>query len=90
MYVLATEARWIQTVDVDTGLPVYAPLEVTVRETEHFAETSFFEVTPCILPERATVSLIEFRFIVKFHLEILMDIGFLDSPIFVFSLFKLT
>ncbi|RVW42311.1 Anaphase-promoting complex subunit 1 [Vitis vinifera] len=55
LYVLATEARWIQTVDVDTGLPVYAPLEVTVRETEHFAETSFFEVTPCILPERATL-----------------------------------
>ncbi|XP_004308940.1 PREDICTED: anaphase-promoting complex subunit 1-like [Fragaria vesca subsp. vesca] len=52
-YVLATEARWIQTVDVDTGLPVYAPLEVTVRETEHYAETSFCEVTPCLLPERA-------------------------------------
>lgn len=56
MYVLATEARWVQTVDVDTGLPVYAPLEVTVKETEHFAETSFCEVTPCILPERAIVS----------------------------------
>ncbi|GFY82115.1 E3 ubiquitin ligase [Actinidia rufa] len=53
LYVLATEARWIQTVDVDTGLPVYAPLEVTVKETEHYAETSFCEVTPCILPERA-------------------------------------
>ncbi|KAF5944722.1 hypothetical protein HYC85_018799 [Camellia sinensis] len=53
LYVLATEARWIQTVDVDTGLPVYAPLEVTIRETEHYAETSFSEITPCILPERA-------------------------------------
>lgn len=53
LYVLATEARWIQTVDVDTGLPVYAPLEVTIRETEHYAETSFCEVTPCLLPERA-------------------------------------
>ena len=57
LYVLATEARWIQTVDVDTGLPVYAPLEVTIRETEHYAESSFCEVTPCLLPERATVSL---------------------------------
>lgn len=56
LYVLATEARWVQTVDVDTGLPVYAPLEVTVRETEHYAETSFCEVSPCILPERAIVS----------------------------------
>lgn len=56
MYVLATEARWVQTVDVDSGLPVYCPLEVTVRETEHYAETSFYEVTPCILPERTVVS----------------------------------
>ncbi|XP_015931282.1 anaphase-promoting complex subunit 1 isoform X1 [Arachis duranensis] len=53
LYVLATEARWVQTVDVDTGLPVYAPLEVTIRETEHYAESSFCEVTPCLLPERA-------------------------------------
>ncbi|XVE99778.1 hypothetical protein REPUB_Repub03eG0230500 [Reevesia pubescens] len=53
LYVLATEARWLQTVDVDTGLPVYAPLEVTIRETEHYSETSFCEVTPCILPERS-------------------------------------
>lgn len=57
LYVLATEARWIQTVDVDTGLPVYAPLEITVRETDHHVETSFCEVTPCLLPERAVVSL---------------------------------
>ncbi|KAG8651462.1 hypothetical protein MANES_07G131200v8 [Manihot esculenta] len=55
LYVLAMEARWIQTVDVDSGLPVYAPLEVTVRETEHYAETSYCEVTPCILPERAVL-----------------------------------
>ncbi|CAM8913570.1 unnamed protein product [Rhodiola kirilowii] len=52
LYVLATEARWIQTVDVDSGLPVYAPLDVTIKETEHYAETSFCEVTPCMLPER--------------------------------------
>ncbi|KAF3656075.1 hypothetical protein FXO37_15625 [Capsicum annuum] len=53
LYVLATEARCVQTVDVDSGLPVYCPLEVTVRETEQYAETSFYEVAPCILPERA-------------------------------------
>lgn len=57
MYVLATEARWIQTVDVDTGLPVYVPLEVTIKETELYSETNFCEVTPCSLPERAIVSL---------------------------------
>ncbi|KAJ8769461.1 hypothetical protein K2173_002951 [Erythroxylum novogranatense] len=53
LYVLATEARWIQTVDVDSDLPVYAPLEVTIRESDHYSETSFCEVTPCNLPERA-------------------------------------
>ncbi|KAJ0979367.1 hypothetical protein J5N97_014841 [Dioscorea zingiberensis] len=53
LYVIAAEARWVQTVDVDTGLPVYAPLEVTISETENYAETSFCEITPCILPERS-------------------------------------
>ncbi|GKU92135.1 hypothetical protein SLEP1_g5903 [Rubroshorea leprosula] len=56
LYVLATEARWLQTVDVDTGLPVYAPLEITIRGTDHYLETSFCEVSPCILPERSIVS----------------------------------
>ncbi|XP_058181037.1 anaphase-promoting complex subunit 1 isoform X3 [Rhododendron vialii] len=58
LYVLATEARWVQTVDVDTGLPVYAPLEMTIKETEHYGETRFCEVTPCILPERATLKIV--------------------------------
>ncbi|GAV64914.1 Apc1 domain-containing protein [Cephalotus follicularis] len=58
LYVLATEARWIQTIDVDTGLHVYAPLEVTIRETEHYSETSYCAVTPCILPERCILKTI--------------------------------
>ncbi|KAI0497371.1 hypothetical protein KFK09_020594 [Dendrobium nobile] len=53
LYVIAAESRWLQTVDVDTGLPVYVPLDVTVPETDHFSETSYSEVTPCILPERS-------------------------------------
>ncbi|EPS73838.1 hypothetical protein M569_00901, partial [Genlisea aurea] len=53
LYVLATEARWIQTIDNDTHLPVYVPLEIITKETQLYAETSFYEVTPCILPERA-------------------------------------
>ncbi|KAH7290973.1 hypothetical protein KP509_30G071400 [Ceratopteris richardii] len=52
LYVLATEARYIETIDVDTGLPVYVPLEVTLRETASHAETTFCQVTPCLLPER--------------------------------------
>ncbi|WOL06876.1 anaphase-promoting complex subunit 1 isoform X1 [Canna indica] len=55
LYVIAAESRRVQTVDVDTGLPVYCPLEVTIKETEHYAETSFCEVTPCILPERSVL-----------------------------------
>ncbi|KAG8371641.1 hypothetical protein BUALT_Bualt13G0109300 [Buddleja alternifolia] len=53
LYVLATEARWIQTVDIDTGLPVYVPLELTIKETELYAETSFCEFNSCSLPELA-------------------------------------
>ncbi|KAK9124538.1 hypothetical protein Sjap_014140 [Stephania japonica] len=56
LYVMATEARWLQTVDVDTGLPVYAPIEVTTVETEHYSETTFCDVTPCILPERSVAA----------------------------------
>lgn len=52
LYVLATEARCIQTIDVDTGLPVYAPLEVTLQETSSHSETTFCHVSPCLLPER--------------------------------------
>ncbi|URE26434.1 Anaphase-promoting complex subunit [Musa troglodytarum] len=55
LYVIAAESRRVQTVDVDTGLPVYCPLEVTIKETEHYSETSFCEVTPCILPERSVL-----------------------------------
>ncbi|KAJ4980944.1 hypothetical protein NE237_031781 [Protea cynaroides] len=55
LYVLAAEARWVQTIDVDTGIPVYAPLEVTTVETENYAETSFCEISPCILPERSVL-----------------------------------
>ncbi|CAM0955935.1 unnamed protein product [Alopecurus aequalis] len=53
LYVLATEPRRVQTVDVDTGLPVYCPLEVTVAETEYYDHTNYCEVTPCLLPERS-------------------------------------
>lgn len=55
LYVIATESRMLQTIDVDTGLTVYAPLQITTSETQHYAETSFCEITPCILPERAIV-----------------------------------
>lgn len=52
LYVLATEKRCLQTVDVDTGLPVYVPIEMTLKETAQYGETTFSRVTPCILPER--------------------------------------
>ncbi|XP_042405084.1 anaphase-promoting complex subunit 1-like [Zingiber officinale] len=55
LYVIAAESRRLQTVDVDTGLPVYCPIEITIKETEHYAESSYCEVTPCILPERCVL-----------------------------------
>ncbi|XP_020395119.1 anaphase-promoting complex subunit 1 isoform X3 [Zea mays] len=55
LYVIATEPRWIQTVDIDTELPVYCPLEVTVAETDYYDETNYCEVTPCLLPERSVL-----------------------------------
>jgi anaphase-promoting complex subunit 1 len=60
LYVLATEARCLQTVDVDTGLPVYAPIEMTIKESAFYSETTFCRVTPCILPERCSVCLFHF------------------------------
>ncbi|KAF3336966.1 anaphase-promoting complex subunit 1 [Carex littledalei] len=59
LYVIAAESRWVQTVDVDTGLPVYCPLEVTVNETDFYRETTFCEVTPCILPERSVLKSVQ-------------------------------
>ncbi|XP_020086066.1 anaphase-promoting complex subunit 1 isoform X1 [Ananas comosus] len=59
LYIIAAESRWVQTADVDTGLPVYCPLEVTIRETEYYAETSYCEVTPCILPERSVLKSVQ-------------------------------
>lgn len=53
LYVLATEARCVQAVDVDTGRDVYVPLEITIKETNHHVETTYCRVTPCILPERS-------------------------------------
>ncbi|EFJ11009.1 hypothetical protein SELMODRAFT_126964 [Selaginella moellendorffii] len=55
LYVLATEARCVQTMDVDTGLLVYAPLEMTLHETSLHCETTFSRVSPCILPERSAL-----------------------------------
>ncbi|BBN07484.1 anaphase-promoting complex subunit 1 [Marchantia polymorpha subsp. ruderalis] len=55
LYVLATEARCVQTVDVDTGLPVLVPLEMTVQNSGCQGETTITRFTPCILPERCSL-----------------------------------
>ncbi|KAI5082088.1 hypothetical protein GOP47_0001831 [Adiantum capillus-veneris] len=55
LYVLATESRCIETIDVDTGLPVYVPLEVTLQESASHVDTTFCQVTPCLLPERSAL-----------------------------------
>lgn len=45
--------------DIDTELPVYCPLEVTVAETDYYDETNYCEVTPCLLPERSVVCMVD-------------------------------
>ncbi|CAM6126514.1 unnamed protein product [Calypogeia fissa] len=55
LYVLATEARCVRTIDVDTGLPVVVPLEMTVKESDFQGEVIVTQDTPCILPERCSL-----------------------------------
>ena len=55
LYVLATEARCLQTVDVDSQLPVYIPIEVTLKESALYSETVLSHVTPCILPDQRSL-----------------------------------
>ncbi|KAH9317547.1 hypothetical protein KI387_019316, partial [Taxus chinensis] len=59
LYVLATEARYVQAIDVDTGRDVYIPLEITIRETANHLETTYCRVTPCILPERSILKRVQ-------------------------------
>jgi anaphase-promoting complex subunit 1 len=42
-------------VDVDTQLPVYIPIEVTLKESALYSETVFSHVTPCILPDQRSL-----------------------------------
>ncbi|KAL2629518.1 hypothetical protein R1flu_014204 [Riccia fluitans] len=55
LYVLATEARCVQTIDVDTGLPVFVPLEMTIHDSDLQGETILTRDTPCLLPERSSL-----------------------------------
>jgi anaphase-promoting complex subunit 1 len=52
LYVLATEDRCVEAVDVDSNQPVSVPLEITVAASQQHAETTDTRVTPCLLPER--------------------------------------
>ncbi|KAL3687507.1 hypothetical protein R1sor_013816 [Riccia sorocarpa] len=55
LYVLATEARCVQTIDVDTGLPVFVQLEMTVQDPDSGGEATISRLTPCLLPERSSL-----------------------------------
>ena len=39
----------------DTQLPVYIPIEVTLKESALYSETVFSHVTPCILPDQRSL-----------------------------------
>jgi anaphase-promoting complex subunit 1 len=55
LYVLATEARCVEAVDVDTWEPVYVPLHITVAGDAGHSQGTFQRVTPCLLPERGSL-----------------------------------
>jgi anaphase-promoting complex subunit 1 len=56
LYVLATEARCVEAVDVDTWEPVYVPLHISVHGDAAHAPGTFQRVTPCLLPERGSLA----------------------------------
>ncbi|KAJ7330707.1 Anaphase-promoting complex subunit 1 [Desmophyllum pertusum] len=51
LYVLAAEPRVLIPREVDTNKACHVPLEVTLKETEFYSETSLKLTAPCILPE---------------------------------------
>jgi Anaphase-promoting complex sub unit 1 C-terminal domain/APC1 beta sandwich domain/Anaphase-promoting complex subunit 1 middle domain len=51
LYVLAAEPRCIETRDVDTGLPCYVPLDVTVKQGKWYSRSTVRIVSPGLLPE---------------------------------------
>lgn len=84
LYVLATEARCVQTVDVDSGLPVFVPIELTLKESNSYRETIISKITPCLLPERSSVCLrLQSMTICMVHFRIMQRS---HSPAYAFSL----
>jgi len=51
LYVLATEPRVLVPREVDTNKACHVPLEVTLKETRFYPETTLKLTAPCILPE---------------------------------------
>ncbi|KAL9954099.1 hypothetical protein ACROYT_G041593 [Oculina patagonica] len=51
LYVLAAEPRVLVPREVDTNKACHVPLEVTLKETQFYPETSLKLTAPCILPE---------------------------------------
>lgn len=51
LYVLALEKRCIETLDIDTNESCMVQLDVLLKESSLFKETTIKLVSPCILPE---------------------------------------
>lgn len=60
-YVLAVEARCIQTIDVDSNSACYVPLHIVIREGKEHASSEIDFVAPCLLPRFDLISSIEVR-----------------------------
>ncbi|XP_072170160.1 anaphase-promoting complex subunit 1-like [Diadema setosum] len=55
LYVLAAEPRLILPKDVETGKPCYVPLEVVLKESEWYSETTIKVMAPCIIGELSSL-----------------------------------
>ena len=56
LYVLALEKRVLEAIDVDSGQPVYVPLEVELKGTHYSVPSTLTLTTPTLLPDTALIS----------------------------------
>eukprot|EP00871_Galdieria_phlegrea_P003648 jgi/Galph1/4284/GphlegSOOS_G2887.1 len=59
LYVLAAEPRFLETRDIRSNLPCFVPLEITLRETEDYQPATLRMMSPCLVPEIASIEKIQ-------------------------------
>ncbi|EDO40201.1 predicted protein [Nematostella vectensis] len=78
LYVLAAEPRVLVTREVENNTACYVPIQVTLKSTEFYHETTLDMISPCILPEYNLIKKISV--VSQRYLPISIDLG-TDSSI---------